>query len=230
MKKISFLMCLFFLATIFWIACKHTLPEPLDPGNPTNGSGRQCNVDSVYFTNDILPLLGSNCAMSGCHDATSRQNGVVLTNYTNIMKEVDAGRASNSKLYKILIEKDQDRMPPLPKSALTADQLAKIRTWINQGAKNNYCDRCDTTNSKFSTAISPILQSRCQGCHNPSNLSGGIDLSTYPGAASVGLNGKLYGTVNHTTGYSPMPKSANKIPDCEIKQIKKWIDAGVPNN
>ena len=226
MKKISFLMAVLIVA----IACKHTLPDPIDPGNPGTGSGRPCNVDSVYFTNDILPILNSNCAMSGCHDAITHKDDVELTGYNKIRKEVDPGRASESKLYKVLIEKIDKRMPPLPMAALSPAQITMIRTWINQGAKNNSCDRCDTTNSKYSTAIAPIILLRCQGCHNATNVGGGIDLSSYQGAAAVAVNGKLYGSVNHGTGYSPMPKAGPKMPACEITQIKKWVDSGAPNN
>ena len=59
--------------------------------------------------------------------------------------------------------------------AWTTEQITKLRTWINQGARNNACDRCDTTDYKFSTAIKPLLQNKCQGCHNPASKGGNID-------------------------------------------------------
>lgn len=44
------------------------------------------------------------------------------------------------------------------------------------------------------------------------------------------LNGKLYGSIAHTTGFAAMPQSGNKLSDCQIAQVKKWIDAGAPQN
>ena len=74
------------------------------------------------------------------------------------------------------------------------------------------------------------MDAKCSGCHNRANLGGNIDVSTYNAFKVVALNGKLYGSVAHQTGYSPMPKNAAKLSDCEIRQIQKCIHAGVLNN
>jgi len=219
------------LLSLLFFTCKHQPPETIDPISGIPGStGRPCSNDSVYFANDILPLLNSSCALTGCHNAITKEGDVQLTDYTSIKKEVVPGWASKSKLYEVIIETGKDRMPPSPMPAFTADQIAKVKKWIDQGAKNNACDRCDTVNFKYSTAIKPLMESKCQGCHNASNPGGGIDLSTYAGANAVALNGKLYNSVNWVSGFSPMPKGAIKMPACEINQIKKWIDAGSLNN
>lgn len=216
-------------------SCRHD-PFIMDTGNPGGVSGipgtigRSCSKDSVYFANDILPMITSGCTMSGCHDAASHKEGVILTTYANIMKHVIPGNAGSSKLYKEIIKTGSERMPPPPMPAWTNEQKNKLLQWINQGAKNNVCDRCDTVDYKYSTAIKTIIQNKCQGCHNPSSLGGGIDLSTYTTVKTVAVNGKLYGSVIWISGYSQMPKGGLKLPDCEIKQIKKWIDAGSPNN
>jgi hypothetical protein len=31
-------------------------------------------------------------------------------------------------------------------------------------------------------------------------------------------------------GYSAMPKGGNKLADCQITQVQKWIQAGALNN
>lgn len=219
---------------LIYISCVHEVPVPSDPGGNASGSvpggGLPCSSDSVYFVNDILPMLVSGCAMSGCHDAASHKDGVILTSYAGIMKEVKAGNATNSSLYKVIVRTDGERMPPPPAPPMTAQQVAAIKTWINQGAKNNSCDRCDTTSFTFSKAIRPLMQNKCQGCHNPNSPGGGIDLSTYAGIKASALNGTLYGSVTWATGFTKMPQGGSKLPDCEIRQIKKWIDAGTPND
>ncbi|NDH90530.1 MAG: hypothetical protein EBZ22_06560 [Flavobacteriia bacterium] len=84
-------------------SCTHEPLNPIDP-NPTDTTGtggRVCDPDTVYFQQDVLPLIVSSCAMSGCHDAASAQDGVVLTSYTSIMTtgDVKAGQPNNSELY-----------------------------------------------------------------------------------------------------------------------------------
>ena len=233
-KNVMGCMSVSMLLLLALFACKHQIPvvESKGPGlaGIPGSSGRVCSPDSVYFANEIFPLISSTCAMSGCHDAITHKDGVDLTSYSNIKKYVVPGNAAGSKLYKVITLTNGDRMPPPPMPAWTSDQIAKLAKWINQGAVNNVCDKCDTTDFKYSTAIKSIMQNKCQGCHNPAQLGGNIDLSTYAGVKTVADNGKLYGSIIWTAGFSPMPKGGIKMPDCEIKQIKKWIDSGSPNN
>ncbi len=234
--KFSAVITSVIIAAAILYSCKHEIPQPNDSGLPGGVSGipgsvgRSCSTDSVYFANNIFPLISSTCAMTGCHDAVSHADGVVLTSYNNVMKYVLAGNASNSKLYKVIIRTDNERMPPPPAPAWTTEQKAALQKWINQGAKNNSCDKCDTIDFKYSTAIKAIMQNKCQGCHNPASLGGGVDLSTYNGVKASALTGKLYGSVIWSAGISAMPKGGIKLPDCEITQIRKWIDAGSQNN
>lgn len=189
-----------------------------------------CSPDTVYFQNEIAPLITSSCTTSGCHDAISKASGVTLTSYANILNYVIAGNASSSKLYKVLVKTGSERMPLPPLPALTTDQIAKVQKWINQGAKNNFCSSCDTTKYTYTAAVQPILQTNCVGCHSTASAGGGIDLSSYAQVKIYATNGRLYGSINHTPGYSPMPKNTAQLPACQIIQIKKWIDAGSLNN
>lgn len=225
--------------SLFLLACRH---EILNPGTGSGGGGTgggggfpppasTCSADTAYFVNDILPIISSNCTMSGCHDNITHAEGVNLTTYNNIIRYVSPGNASGSKLYKVIIRTDNERMPPPPQPPLTAAQKALIQKWISQGAKNNNCSgRCDTAVFTYSGAVKPIIDNKCVGCHNPANLGGNIDLSVYTGVKTVAQNGKLFGSVSQQAGYSPMPKNAAKLSDCELTQLQKWIAAGSLNN
>ena len=74
----------------------------------TTGNGIPCNPDSVYFNQQILPILTSNCAMSGCHDVASHEEGVILNNYQNTRNtgQISLSNPANSKLYKVLNDDD----------------------------------------------------------------------------------------------------------------------------
>ena len=89
---------------------------------------------------------------------------------------------------------------------------------------------CDTTAVSYNLNIMPLLNNQCYTCHIGSSASGGIVLGTYISDKTVALSGKLYSVVNHDPGFSPMPKGGAKLNTCQLAQIKKWIDAGTPNN
>lgn len=90
---------------------------------------------------------------------------------------------------------------------------------------------CDTNTVTYTGTIVPILQSNgCLGCHSGGSPSGNISLAAYANVRVVAQNGKLYGAINHSPGFSPMPQGGNKMNTCNITKIKAWIDAGSINN
>lgn len=226
-------------AIILWaMACKHEIP--LQPNTPdTGGVGNTdsflttgtCSPDTVYFSNTILPMLSTGCAISGCHDKVTHQEELVLSNYEGIMRIVTRGNATESKLYKVITAGNDDIMPPAPHTPFSSEMIASIRKWIDQGARNNQCiSACDTSVFTYSGAVAAIINVNCKGCHNPASLGGGVDLSNYNGVKAAALDGRLTGSINHVPGYAAMPQGGNKLQACEIKQIEKWVRSGATNN
>lgn len=211
--------------------------DPITPGPDTVPvTEKPCSPDSVYFQSQVLPLLVSQCGSSGCHDAASHEDGIVLTSYASVFSKsgmVVKGNANQSKLYKVLFETGEDRMPPPPADPLSAEQKNMIKIWINQGALNNTCNNgganCNLTQVTFSGVIMPIIANKCKGCHSGTNPSGKLSLTTYAEVKASAQSGKLYGAVAYLSGYVGMPVGS-KLPGCEVQQIKAWIDAGYPNN
>lgn len=231
-------------------ACKHdpSLPGGSDPtdttGNPidttgnnggNNGSGILCDPDSIYFQNQILPILVSNCTESGCHNETDHKEGVILTSYQSLMSTVEHVTDNNwneNKLMKALLEDDPDDRMPYNKAPLPQAQINLIGAWIQQGAKNNGCNEnygnCETSNVQYSAFVRPLIGARCQGCHSGSTPQGGINLSTYANVKALATNGKLYAAVTRTANW--MPKGGAKLDDCTTDKLKAWIDAGAQEN
>ena len=90
---------------------------------------------------------------------------------------------------------------------------------------------CDTSSVNYSTTVTGILNNcGCVGCHSGSAPSGNISLQNFTGVKTTAQNGKLLGSINHGSGFSPMPKGGGKMSACEISKIKAWIDAGAVNN
>jgi cytochrome c5 len=81
--------------------------------------------------------------------------------------------------------------------------------------------------------VKPILQSYCLSCHSNSSAAGsggGIKLQDYADVKTYADNGKLIGTMNHTSGYSAMPKGGGKLTDCNILVVQTWINKGKLND
>jgi hypothetical protein len=82
----------------------------------------------------------------------------------------------------------------------------------------------------YSQKIIPMLQQYCYSCHTGGFPSGNQLMGTYAADKAMAQNGKLFGTMNHSAGYSPMPQGMPKMSNCQIVTIKKWIDGGMLNN
>ena len=113
-------------------SCVHDSFSPVDPGSiDTTGMpidttpvdtmaidttlGTPCDTNLVYFTQDVLPILVSNCAKSGCHDTQTHEEGVILNNFNNVINtgKVKPFDLNKSKLYKaITTTSGEGRMPP----------------------------------------------------------------------------------------------------------------------
>ncbi|MEM7656217.1 MAG: hypothetical protein AAF399_08825 [Bacteroidota bacterium] len=90
---------------------------------------------------------------------------------------------------------------------------------------------CDTTDVSYAEFVQPLMVRECTGCHGGNFPSANIGLETYEEVvASANDNNSLYGSMAHIDGFSEMPKGGNRLPDCELDQLKAWIDAGTPNN
>ena len=82
----------------------------------------------------------------------------------------------------------------------------------------------------YAQKVVPLLQQYCYSCHTGNFPSGNQLMGTYTADKAMAMNGMLYGTIAHSSGYSPMPQGMAKMTNCQIAVIKKWIDSGTLNN
>ena len=246
------------------LACVHEpFPAPDTPATPGGGAGGNggagggtggtggggtgggglapCDPDSAYFARDIAPVLASNCALSGCHGGGSAADGVDLSSYASVLATADVrpGDPGGSDLLEVLREDDPDkRMPPPPRTPLTDAQIASVRTWIEQGARDNDCDPtggsggggCDTVAVSYAATVAPILARSCVGCHRDPSPQGGVRLATYAQTRVTVDDGRLLASVEHRPGVRAMPLNQPQLPACEIAQLRAWIADGAPDN
>ena len=82
----------------------------------------------------------------------------------------------------------------------------------------------------YQFAISPLLDRNCRSCHNAALLTGNVNLEDFAEIQRRAGTGQLIGVVSHAPGFPEMPKYSPKLSDCDIALLKKWVDAGAPNN
>jgi hypothetical protein len=200
---------------------------------PTNGCKHEpvfrltAEDSAICFERDILPIFVSSCAKSGCHDAVTAHHGVKLNDWQGIIAAgVKPGKPEKSEVY----EEIEEEMGGPKYGNLNAEQKLLIKKWIMLGAKNdtNCPTDCDSSQFKYSTAIKPLIDKYCIGCHAYPNASGSVELSSHTGVVAATAGGKLLNSLKATTNW--MPKGGNKLSDCQIKQFEKWINAGTPND
>ncbi|MDI9364751.1 MAG: hypothetical protein QM541_07360 [Flavobacterium sp.] len=128
MKKSS-IVVLAITAACIWVGCtyKKEVTETTTPTPPTV----TCDTTNVRYSVEVVAILSANCYK--CHAApASAGGGIVLNNYNNLKTWATSGTLYN----------DINQSPgsnPMPKGGakLASCDIAKIRTWIRNGAPNN---------------------------------------------------------------------------------------------
>ena len=148
------------------------------------------------------------------------------------------GDPENSEIYDAITENESDdRMPPPPRPALTTEQIASIREWIQDGALNSDCpeNSCDTLSPiLFSSQVFPIIQNNCVSCHSLPPGNGGVLLNSYENVREAALTQRngislIVGAIRNLGGFSDMPPD-NPMSDCSVRTIELWIEQGTQNN
>ena len=133
------------------ITCKHE-PVFIDESIPLfQGCGEvdtleensiPCHEDTIYFQNDVFPILLTRCALGGCHDPLTARGGVILCSYESLMNTADIVPfdTHEGELLENITSTDPDhRMPPSPNEPLSSNEIDIILQWVQQGALNNKC-------------------------------------------------------------------------------------------
>ena len=93
--------------------------------------------------------------------------------------------------------------------------------------------QCNPVGSSYVQNVVPILNYNCNGCHSTesaASMGDNIILDDYNILQTYVNNGRLMGSINHSSGYEAMPKSAAKLSTCDILALQTWIDNGAKND
>jgi hypothetical protein len=84
---------------------------------------------------------------------------------------------------------------------------------------------CDTSNVTYSSTINNMINNYCLSCHSG---GGTTILVTY--AEVSAKSDRIIGSIEHKSGFLPMPQGGTMLDSCLIKQYVKWVKIGKPNN
>ncbi len=129
-----------FIAAVLWAlvaGCKDVNPELANGQSPSNIVFPPNNVSYQY---QVQPLFNQACNLSACHGDGAHESALVLTSYSSLMFQLPGivipGKPDQSTLVLRIQGSAGQRMPPNT-NPLNDNQIAGIRTWIAEGAKNN---------------------------------------------------------------------------------------------
>ncbi|MDX1673116.1 MAG: c-type cytochrome domain-containing protein [Balneolaceae bacterium] len=126
-------------------------------GNGGGGNGGGGGSDrNVSFSEDIEPIFNGNCAVSGCHNATTQESGVNLSSHDAALSSVgdqygiEVIQPGEPNAYNPqtgegspIVDKIENDNPtfgermPLNSGALDQAEIDSIKAWIDDGAPNN---------------------------------------------------------------------------------------------
>ncbi len=96
---------------------------------------------------------------------------------------------------------------------------------------------CDTVDVRYSNQVNYIISNKCYDCHSNAtaplsgsdvSFEGYANISGYLSAGSGDVN--FTHSIDHSVGYTPMPKDQPKLSSCEIGTLIKWVNNGYPDN
>lgn len=133
MRKL-FLNFAIVIIAIYNIGCDDTITV-------NDVDNRMIPDSNVSFAEHIYPVFQVKCASTGCHSGPNPRAGLDLTTWSGATADVTVifpGYPDNSSLiWTIEGVASFPPMPPIGYSPLTINQINGIRTWIQEGAKNN---------------------------------------------------------------------------------------------
>lgn len=91
---------------------------------------QQCDTQNVTFASTVAPILSANCY--GCHSTETATNGVILDTHAGVKKQAD-----NGTLVGVISHAAGFTPMPQGMAKLPDCDIAKIKEWVDDGAKNN---------------------------------------------------------------------------------------------
>ncbi len=103
---------------------------------PTDDSSVKASPSA--YDDAVAPILARSC--TSCHNDEDRDGGLSLETYEDLRRggesgpSIIPGRGESSLLYRVVARLEKPYMPPGRRRPLSAEQVALLRRWIDDGA------------------------------------------------------------------------------------------------
>ncbi|HMY74806.1 MAG TPA: PSD1 and planctomycete cytochrome C domain-containing protein, partial [Blastocatellia bacterium] len=109
--------------------------------------------DRVDFVRQVQPIFQANCA--GCHGAEKQMSQLNVLNKASLARVVTPGKSKESRLVQRLLGLNGEARMPKGGEALSAEQLALIERWINEGADFPAAASVEAKKSRHWSLVTP---------------------------------------------------------------------------
>ena len=189
-----------------------------------------------------LTVLKSRCF--ACHNAKTSQGKLDLTTKDSALRGGERGAAvitgdsKNSLVYQFASRQIRPYMPPSG-DPLTSEELKAIAAWIDSGSSWPNDAAGSVHPSLFSSAIKPMFEQHCVGCHHPgAGKSAGLDLTSRERLLEGGDHGSVINENDpdssallarlRNTKSPGMPFNQPQLPAELVAKVAEWIRSGAP--
>lgn len=198
--------------------------------------------EPVSFEREVLPLLEQRC--NKCHHEDEQSGGLDLTRLETMRRGGDElgaaivpGKPDESSLIQVLTGVKEPSMPengdPLPTA-----EIALLRRWIAEGAKDDSMIFPADDVAFFEREIRPVLAERCFKCHAGDEPEHGLRLTSRQGILGGGARGpaatvgkpdeSLLIKAIRQEGELQMPRGGDNLSDAQIVAFEMWVAKGLP--
>ena len=137
MKRTMLILATLYASILIWVSwnCKDSTTGPSDITFPKT---------NVSFGKQVQPLFLQECAIPGCHteDSKADAGNLSLESYGDAIMVplviIPKDTVNSTLVWSIEAKNGEPLMPPInTKFSLTQNQIAGLKQWIYEGAKNN---------------------------------------------------------------------------------------------
>lgn len=116
-------------------------------------NGKQTPAGKVDFVRQIQPIFQAQCA--GCHGAEKQMSQLSVLNKASIARVITPGKGKDSRLVHRLQGLNGEARMPKGGEALSAEQIALIQRWIDEGADFPAAASVELKKSKHWSFVTP---------------------------------------------------------------------------
>jgi len=175
------------------------------------------SITNVSFRDDVVPIIISGAC--GCHNNGVASNAVQFSHVDTVFYGTILARAG---VFNNMITTPATGHPGEGGVFFSAAQAAVIKTWIAQGAKDNYVPPAITGPVTYSINILPIYKSVCKGAACHGGLGANLDY------AKLTSDKDILSKMMASSGSNGHPGGTISLDGTTTATFLAWISQGLP--